>query len=187
MQSLETAARINHSADIGDQLEKIAFNALPAQFTKDLKHHTYYTLPNQVVSVPGSHGFNQDYASGIVPSPYSGYPCCRYNMHMGWPYFVKNSWAATPDGGLAVIAYGPMEVSAIVAEQMPVKIDLATNYPFEEEIRLTVNLNKPASFPLKLRIPAWCKNPSVTVNGKSMSGVKAGTQFVINQAWSDKD
>ncbi|MGF7082816.1 beta-L-arabinofuranosidase domain-containing protein [Mucilaginibacter sp. UYCu711] len=74
MQSLETAARVDHSAAIGDQLEKIAFNALPAQLSKDLKNHTYYTLPNQVQSLPGRHGFNQDYESGIVPSPYPASP-----------------------------------------------------------------------------------------------------------------
>lgn len=187
MQSLETAARINHNTDIGDQLEKVAFNALPAQFTKDLKHHTYYTLPNQVISIPGAHGFNQDYGSGIVPSPYSGYPCCRYNMHMGWPYFVKNSWSATPDGGLAVIAYGPMEVNAVVGQDIPVKIDAETNYPFEEQIRLTISLGKPASFPLKLRIPSWSQRPTVSINGKSIDGVKAGKQFIINRVWNNND
>ena len=41
MQSLETASRIIHDAEIGDRLEKVAFNALPAQFSKDLKNHTY--------------------------------------------------------------------------------------------------------------------------------------------------
>jgi DUF1680 family protein len=122
---------------IGDQLERVAFNALPSQFSKDLKQHTYYTLPNQVVSVKGQHGFNQDYSNSTVPGPYSGFPCCRYNMHMGWPYFVKNSWSATPQGGLAVTAYAPMEVSAKVANNHPVKIVEDTNYPFEEQIRLT--------------------------------------------------
>ena len=187
MQSLETASRINHDSQLGDQLEKVAFNALPAQFSKDLKQHTYYTLPNQVVSVPGSHGFNQDYANGIVPSPYSGYPCCRYNMHMGWPYFVKNSWSATPDGGLAVNTYGPMEISAIVAKKTKVTINEDTDYPFEEQIRLSISLDKEASFPLKLRIPSWCKKPMVTLNGKPMSGVKAGEEFLINRNWKNND
>ena len=187
MQSLETASRINHDAQLGDQLEKVAFNALPAQFSKDLKQHTYYTLPNQVVSVPGSHGFNQDYGNGIVPSPYSGFPCCRYNMHMGWPYFVKNSWSATPDGGLAVNTYGPMEVSAMVGQHSKVRINEETDYPFEEQIRLTISLDKETSFPLKLRIPSWCSKPEVDLNGKSLPGVKAGAEFVINRKWSNKD
>ena len=187
MQSLETASRIIHDAEIGDRLEKVAFNALPAQFSKDLKNHTYYTLPNQVQNLPGPHGFNQDYHNSIVPSPYSGFPCCRYNMHMGWPYFVKNSWLATPDRGLAVIAYGPMEVSAVVGQNTPVKIEEDTNYPFEEQIRLTISLKKSASFPLTLRIPSWCLKPAIKLNGKLLSGVTAGKLFTISRNWKNND
>ncbi|RYD84691.1 MAG: hypothetical protein EOP54_32040, partial [Sphingobacteriales bacterium] len=187
MQSLETAFRITHEAALGDQLEKIAFNALPAQFSKDFKNHTYYTLPNQVRSIHGPHGFNQEYENGTVPSPYSGYPCCRYNMHMGWPYFVKNSWMATPDGGLAVSTYGPMEITARVAQNMLLKIEEDTNYPFEEQIRLKLSLQKAASFPLKFRIPAWCNKPEVFVNGKQIAGVKPGQIMVVNREWTNAD
>ncbi|RVU00308.1 DUF1080 domain-containing protein [Mucilaginibacter limnophilus] len=186
MQSLETAFRITPDASLGDQLEKIAFNALPAQFSKDFKNHTYYTLPNQVQALPGPHGFNQDYANGIVPSPYSGYPCCRYNMHMGWPYFVKNSWSATPDGGLAVSIYAPMEVTAPV-QNTRIKIQEDTNYPFEEQIRLKLTLQQPALFPLHLRIPGWCTKPQVLVNGKEIAGVKPGQMLVVNRKWNSND
>lgn len=187
MQSLETAARIIHHATIGDQLEKIAFNALPAQFSRDLKTHSYYTLPNQVQSVHGQHGFNQDYSSGIVLGPYSGYQCCRYNMHMGWPYFVKNSWLATPDGGLAANVYAPMEVNATVAQNIPVKIKETTDYPFDERICLHLSLKTTALFPLKLRIPSWCLQPEISLNGKPVPGVKAGEIFTINRNWRNDD
>ncbi|MFC3559515.1 beta-L-arabinofuranosidase domain-containing protein [Pedobacter jamesrossensis] len=187
MQSLETASRILHDVQIGDQLEKVAFNALPAQYSKDLKQHTYYTLPNQVISVRGPHGFNQDYGNGIVPGPYSGFPCCRYNMHMGWPYFVKNSWAATPDGGLSVITYGPMTVTARVAQDVQVTIDEETGYPFEEQIKMNVKLNRPTYFPLRFRIPSWCIKPVVKINGQLVSGVKRGEQLLIKRKWSNRD
>ena len=95
----------------------------------------YYTLPNNVIAINGGHGFNQDYANGTVPGPNSGYPCCRYNFHMGWPKFVQNSWAATPDGGLALIAYGPTVVNSMVGGQQ-VQITEDTGYPFEEQVRL---------------------------------------------------
>ncbi|RYZ99094.1 MAG: DUF1080 domain-containing protein [Sphingobacteriaceae bacterium] len=187
MQSLETAFRVTHEAAIGDQLEKIAFNALPAQFSKDFKNHMYYTLPNQVQSINGLHGFNQEYTNGVVPSPYSGYPCCRYNMHMGWPYFVKNSCSATPDGGLALSIYAPMEITARVAKNTLVTITEDTNYPFEEQIRLSLSLQKSASFPLRLRIPAWCARPKVIVNGMEVTGIKPGQMLVVNREWANAD
>jgi hypothetical protein len=187
MQSLETASRIIHDSHIGDQLEKIAFNALPAQFSRDLKSHSYYTLPNQVKTAIGHHGFTQDYDSGVMLSPYSGFPCCRYNMHMGWPYFVKNSCLATPDGGIAMNTYGPMEVTAKVANGLSVTINEETNYPFEEQIRLNIAISKQAAFPLLLRIPEWCAKPEVLVNGKRLSGVKSGSMFTIKRTWNNND
>ncbi|MBC6110860.1 beta-L-arabinofuranosidase domain-containing protein [Pedobacter fastidiosus] len=187
MQSLETAARVLSDANIGDQLEKVAFNALPAQFSHDFKNHTYYTLPNQVQGVWGEHGFNQDYASGIVSSPYSGYGCCRYNMHMGWPYYVKNSWVATPDGGLAIVSYGPMEVEALVGEHKKIKITEDTNYPFDEQIKLGLTLTSATDFPLSLRIPSWSIKPEIKLNGTVLKDVKAGEIYKIARTWNNGD
>jgi hypothetical protein len=187
MQSLETAARFSSDASIGDGLERVAFNALPAQFDRQFKNHSYYTLPNQVIAIRGDQGFNQDYATGIVSSPYSGFECCRYNMHMGWPYFVKNSWVATPDQGLAAVAYGPMEVNTFVNGNVELKITETTNYPFDELIHLQLSLKGPAKFPMTLRVPAWCKNPSIKVNGENLLGVKAAAMYNISRVWQDKD
>ncbi|WP_421939975.1 beta-L-arabinofuranosidase domain-containing protein [Pedobacter sp.] len=186
MQSLETAARIIHDAKIGDDLEKVAFNALPAQFSRDFKNHSYYTLPNQVQSVHGEHGFNQDYSSGIVSSPYSGYGCCRYNMHMGWPYYVKNSASATPDNGLAILTYGPMEINTTVSGNK-VKITEETNYPFDDLIKLKISTALSFKFPLVLRIPSWSIAPLVKVNGTPIKNVKAGTLLTISREWKDND
>ncbi|WP_343524494.1 beta-L-arabinofuranosidase domain-containing protein [Pedobacter sp.] len=187
MQSLETAAKVIHEAKIGDQLEKVAFNALPAQFSRDFKNHSYYTLPNQVQNIHSEHGFNQDYSTGLISSPYSGFGCCRYNMHMGWPYFVKNSVVATPQKGLAIITYGPMEIETIVAGNKKIKLTEETNYPFEEQIRLKVGLAAPTSFPLILRIPAWSVKPSIRLNGVALKGVKAGEMFSLTREWKNDD
>src|SRR5215217_6773067 len=187
MQSLETTSRIVHDASIGDRLEKIAFNTLPAQYSRDIKSHLYYTQPNQLFCKYGHSGFDEDYDGGILLSPYSGMGCCRYNMHMGWPYFAKNSWVATPDHGLAVIAYAPVEVSASVGEGAAVKLAVETNYPFEEQIVIRVSLDKAANFPLKLRIPEWCQKPQIAVNGIQQKGVKQGQIFNLRRDWKSGD
>lgn len=186
MLSLETAIRITGDASLGDRLEKISFNALPAGLANNIKGIQYYTLPNNVIAIYGGHGFNQDYANGTLPGPDSGFPCCRYNFHMGWPKYIQNSWAATADGGLAALAYGPTVVNAMVGGQQ-VAITEDTSYPFEEQVRLHVSIASAANFPLVLRIPAWCSNATVSVNGQLQSGVTAGTFFRLQRAWSNGD
>ena len=86
---------------------------MPAAIANNIKALQYYTLANNVIAIHGGHGFNEDYDNATLPGPDSGYPCCRFNFQMGWPKFVQNSWAATADGGLAVIAYAPTVVNAM--------------------------------------------------------------------------
>jgi len=186
MLSLETAARIIGEATLEDQLETISFNALPAALTTNIKGIQYYTLPNNAIAINGGHGYNQDYANGTLPGPKSGYPCCRYNLHMGWPKLVQNSWAATDDGGLAAMTYGPTVMNTLVAGDQ-VQITEDTGYPFEEQIRLHFSVSNSMAFPLKLRIPGWCSNATVTVNGQVQSGVVPGTFLRLSNLWNNGD
>jgi hypothetical protein len=187
MQSSETAQMILGDATIGDQLEKVAFNALPGGMSKDIKASQYYTQANQVKSKFGNNSFGQEYDNGLLPGPMSGYPCCRFNLHMGWPYYVKTMWAATNDNGLAAMAYGPSHLTAKVGTGVDVTINETTNYPFDEQLNFTLNTGQDVAFPLKLRIPAWCMSPQVQVNGVVQSGVISGGFYSINRTWSNND
>ena len=187
MLSLETAAKITGDASLADRLEMITFNALPAGLANKIKGHQYYALANNVISINGGHGFNQDYGNATLPGPNSGYPCCRFNLHMGWPKYVQNSWAATSDGGLAALAYGPTVVNARVAGGEQVQITEETGYPFEEQIRFRVSLNNATAFPLVLRVPGWCSDATITVNGQEESNVNAGSFHRLERTWTNGD
>ena len=186
MLSLETAVRINGDPRLADRLETISFNALPAALGNDIKAHQYYILPNTVIATNGGNGFNQDYANALLPGPYSGFPCCRYNFHMGWPKFAQNSWAATDDGGLALLAYAPTEVNATV-QGTGVRVTEDTSYPFADEVRLHVAVGKSVTFPLAVRIPAWCGDASITVNGRPQEQVAAASFHRLERKWKSGD
>ena len=56
MYSLELMSAITGDARLGDRLEKLAFNALPATFKKDMTAHQYDQQCNQVIcSKEGEH------------------------------------------------------------------------------------------------------------------------------------
>lgn len=186
MLSLETTVRISGDPLLADRLETITYNALPAALANNIKGIQYYTIANNVVAVYGGHGFDEDYANATLPGPYSGYPCCRYNFHMGWPKFIQNSWAATADGGLALIAYGPTVVNAMAGGSQ-VQITEDTGYPFEEQVQLHVCVSNSVTFPLLLRIPGWCHNASISVDGQAQSGYSAGSFFRVERPWNNGD
>lgn len=174
-------------ATIGDRIEKIAYNSLPAHTSPTMRQITYYQLPNQVGATIGSNGFQQDYHNGNVPGPHSGFPCCCYNWHAGWPKFVQQMWAATNDGGVAAVAYGPNRLQTTVASDVPLTVRQTTDYPFAERITLVIEPKRPARFPVLLRLPAWCDAPQVKVNGEAQTGLKAGTFHRVEREWKAGD
>jgi len=184
------AIKILGDAYIGDQLERIGYNALPADLTPTVKGLRYYVLPNQPKSTNEKLGFkhNGNGQNSICPSPHSGYACCRSNFHHGWPKFVHNMWMATADNGLAIAAYGPNTVTANVGQAgIPVTIDQATDYPFKTDVTLKVEATEPVAFPLELRIPGWCAKPAVTLNGEPIDALQPGTFHRIERTWKAGD
>ncbi len=187
MLSDETAVAILGDPAIADSLERVAYNAMPGAMTKDLKLYQYFTPTNNVIAIRGGQGFNQDYDDALMPGPVSGFPCCCYNLHMGWPMLVQHLWMATSDGGLAAVVYGPSEVKTKLPDGTEVSIAEKTNYPFDGDIQLTISLNHPAEFPLKLRIPAWSARTTITVNDQPQPAPASGTFAVIKRNWANGD
>ncbi len=189
MLSNEVAIRSLGEPEIGDRLERIAFNLLPGGTTKDFKQFQYYTLPNAPVArknEPKTLPFFDDHGDDLLVSPHSGFHCCCYNLHMGWPKYVQHSWMATADGGLAAVAYGPTEV-AVNLNGNRVTILEETDYPFGDVLNFTVTPEKPAAFPLKLRIPGWSVKPRVAVNGVMVPDVTPGKFLTIQRTWKAGD
>lgn len=187
-----TAAMILGDASAAERMETIAYNSLPAHTTADLKQLTYYQFPNQIACTHQGHGFAQDYANANMPGPHSGFPCCCYNWHIGWPKLLQHMWAATDQGGLALLAYGPNRVTALVGEKTRVTIEQATDYPFAGAISLVINPDRPVRFPLTLRTPSWCMHPEFLVNGEIVQPTHAGEQgdagfATIDRQWSAGD
>ena len=188
MYSLENMISITGDVSMMDYLEKVAFNALPAQIEDDYMGRQYYQQANQVMVSRHNRNFvtsydGTDQCFGLL----TGFPCCTTNMHQGWPKLVQNLWLATADNGLAALLYGASEVNAKVANGIDVKFIEETNYPFENIIKFTLQSPKQVTFPLHLRIPAWCKNATIKVNGETWSE-PTGNQIVkVNRKWKDKD
>lgn len=192
MFSLEKMLEITGNVSFAETLEKVAFNALPAQISDDFMERQYFQQANQIQITRQMYNFDVNHdGTDAVFGLLTGYPCCTSNMHQGWPKFTQNLYYASADGGVASLIYAPSRAEVLVGEQQfPVEIDQETFYPFEEQIRLTIRHgeNNGISFPYHIRIPSWALSPEILVNGKPMDmDFQPGEIIKIKRNWEDGD
>ena len=193
MYSLEEILEITGGVQWADYLERVAYNALPTQITDDYSARQYFQQFNQVQVTREWREFSTPHEdTDVVFGVLTGYPCCTSNLHQGWPKFVQNLWYATADNGIAALVYAPSNVKAKVANGIEVNIQEQTNYPFEETIRFNVSFAdkkvKQAFFPFHVRIPAWCEQPVLKVNGKPVQTDACSGQIArVNREWKEGD
>jgi len=188
MYSLEKIIEITGDPQYMDALERMAFNALPPQTTDDYNAKQYFQIANQVQISRGVFDFSLpfDRQMNNVLGMRSGYTCCLANMHQGWTKYTQNLWLKTAEGGLAALVYGPNVLRTKINNE-EIEIRENTSYPFEDEINFEIILNKPAQIPLQFRIPAWCKEAQVMLNGKLLRHAEGGKLITVSQLWKNKD
>ncbi len=173
-----------------DNCEDVAFNTYPAAVMPDFRGLRYLTAPNMVVSDSRNHSPGiQNEGPFLMMNPFSS-RCCQHNHSQGWPYYAEHLWMATPDNGIAAILYNSSEVEAKVGSKKggTVTLKQTTHYPFDENIKIEVNATKSVDFPLYLRVPGWCDNASVSVNGKNIDvNATAGSYIRLENKWNQGD
>lgn len=92
---------------------------------------------------------------------------------------------------MAALVYSPSEVTAKVANGVTVRMTESTYYPMDDKINFSIDIIdkhiKQLEFPFHLRIPSWCKEATIKINGKTYKTVKGGYIEVINRTWSNND
>ncbi len=183
MYSLEHLAAILGDAGHSDRLEMIAFNSLPAFFTRDMWAHQYVQQVNQAEcsvnpAMPWTTNGPDANIYGLEPN----FGCCTANMHQGWPKFASHLWMRTMDGGIAAVAYAPSTIESLIGG-VPVAVRLDTDYPFREKLSFSIESDDEIEFPLVFRIPGWCRHAEVTLNGKPRPAGGSGTWMRLYEKW----
>lgn len=189
MYSLETMLRLGGNTEWADYLERVAYNALPTQISDDFNAKQYYQQVNQIACTLETRPFSTPHdGTDTVFGTLNGYPCCLSNMHQGWPKLVENMWYATRDGGLAALVYGPCSVCVSVGG-VPLRIVEETEYPFRESVSFRFELpsDRSVTMPLVLRVPGWCAEGTVSINGKVYGIGARGGLLSLERAWRNGD
>ncbi|HNT36062.1 MAG TPA: glycoside hydrolase family 127 protein, partial [bacterium] len=99
--------------------------------------------------------------------PWFGCSCCptnivRFIASVGQYFYSHNA------DQIAVHLYANGTASIPMGSQT-VQLTQQTKYPWDGKVTLTLGLDAPAEFTLKLRIPGWCKKASLRTAGKTIS------------------
>ncbi len=164
-----------------DFAERAYLNALPGHRAKDGEVMSYFMAPNQLVASEAA-------GRTLYPSRLQ-VECCQSNGPRILPIVTERMVLKTVDGGLAVLYYGTSSAAAQLRDGLKVQLIQQTNYPFDESVRIELKIDgEPAEFPLLLRVPGWCKNPSAKINGQASSEpLCSGTWAKIARKWQTGD
>lgn len=173
-----------------DLMEKICFNAAFSVVWKDFKSLQYYSSPNQVIARNNSSSCM--YVGGQDRIAYKvahGPACCNGNMNRMIPLFCSRQWMKKGDNGIVATLYAPSSYTTkLKGSKNEITIQEETNYPFEETIRFKMQMKRTTAFSFWLRIPQWCKEASITINGQDTQIVcHAGTFAEVQRKFSNGD
>ncbi len=184
MYSLEHLFSVFGDPAFGDRLEKVAFNALPAAIAPDMWSHQYDQQVNQVqCTINPEHGWSTNGPEANLFGLEPNYGCCTSNMHQGWTKFASHLWMTTADEGIVAAAYAPSRAE-FTSRGVKVRVSLETDYPFRERLALTVAPERPARFPVALRVPAWAAGATVRVGDGPETRMAPGSVHRVEREWT---
>jgi DUF1680 family protein len=153
----------------GDIMERSIYNALFAAFSPTGDSIRYFT----------------DYESAKEYYP-DDYFCCPNNFRRVISSLPKLIYYQTT-AGIAVNLYNTSSASFEIDHQQVV-IRQKTDYPSSGDVLLSLKMDKACAFEIKLRIPLWCKNPTVMVNGSDLrKQPETGTFYALARKWQNGD
>jgi hypothetical protein len=192
MAANQILTRMTAETKYADAVERAIFNGYPAAKSPDGKMVGYMHSPNQLVATEWSAPHDNDgdldwWASRQHFSSAHEPLCCNSNGPRGIPFYVESMVLRSEDG-LAVACYGPSNVNTTLPQIGRVTLQMDTAYPFEDEVRVKVDPERPAPFALKFRIPGWCVAARVEVNGvQAQPEAKPGTFVTLQRRWARGD
>ncbi|WP_372772553.1 glycoside hydrolase family 127 protein [Mangrovibacterium sp.] len=174
--------QVTADAKYADVMERVMYNSLLAAVSLDGIRH-FYTNPLAVADE-----LSHDLRWSKDREPYISYcNCCPPNTARTVAE-INNYMYSLSDDGLYVNFYGANELNTTLENGDVLQLDQQTDYPWDGKVELKVLNTLKNEMTLHLRIPAWCKDAGLTVNGQPVAAKpEAGTYFAVSRKWKKGD
>jgi uncharacterized protein len=112
--------------------------------------------------------------------------CCPPNIARLIASLGRFAYSQTENDAIVHLYVGGT-ASLQVAGQT-VGLVMETNYPWDGNVTITVNPEQSAYFGVKLRVPAWCREFRLAVNGAEIASPKVERGYVrVEREWKEGD
>lgn len=168
--------RSTGDATVVDQIERSLYNAFLGALKPSGDYWDYFQNLN------GTRNTQVNFTASIGNFPLS---CCTANGPMGLA-LIPAVAIMTSDRGPVVNLFIPGTANVPLADGNWVRLDLATRYPCDTAVVITVTVSQTCHFPIAVRIPAWSVQTTLTVNGRAVAATP-GAYAIIDRLWSTGD
>ena len=172
---------ITAQAHYADILELTLYNGVLSTISLDGKKF-FYTNPLRLLDDPP---FELRWSR--KREPYISCFCCPPNVVRTIAEAGAYAYSASNEG-ISVNLYGSNVLDTELSVGSRIRLRQQTDYPWDGEIRITIEDAPTREFSIFLRIPGWVNSAGVTVNGTSIGrNLNAGQYFQIKRTWSAGD
>ncbi len=163
--------RLTGEARFAEQLERVVLNQLFGAQCVDGTAWGYY------VQMQGKKPYSSDL---------DGH-CCLSSGPRGVALIPTFAMSTDADGAV-VNLYESGNAKLTLRDGMAVNLNSETQYPSDGHIRITVNPTAANKFAVKLRIPDWCRETQLDVNGKETATKRGADGYVaLKRRWKNGD
>ncbi len=159
-------------AQYADVLERVLYNGVLSGVGMDGEHFFYV---NPLASVGKHHR-----------QPFYPCACCPTNVVRLIPSLPGYVYAQ--DGKSVYVNLYVAGTGEVALGDAKVKMTQETQYPWDGAVKLAVALDKPQTFTIRLRIPAWSHGATIAVNGEQLASPTIEKGYAcLNRSWQSGD
>jgi uncharacterized protein len=160
-------------AEYADVLEQTLYNGFLSGLSQDGRNFFYI---NPLLS-----------RGGYQRAEWYVTACCPPNI-MRTIASIEHYLATSDPDGVQIHLYHAAAIQADPETGRDVGLRLETNYPWEGQVKVVITETSAAPWTLSLRIPGWCGETSIQVNGEAVYvPATAGSYATIKRGWQPGD
>ena len=124
----------------------------------------------------------------LFGTPLHDFWCCTGSMAESFAKLGDSIYFQDDDASKAGLYVNLFVASTLAWKAKGLRLEQKTRFPHEPATRLTLRLEKPTRFPLRIRVPWWIDGGSAAINGRRQEAFAAPSSYlVLERTWRDGD